>query len=168
MAYPAGTYKNFKSETKGNKSTVRGVLAYQGLESVGHTSMYILPPVIVYFMFPHIGLGNVDLYVRIAAMIITFIVSIKIINRYFVQQPLLFLDKDEGTLTEFGPEIFEVKIEEIKDVVVWEETRADGMSTKLYRLEYVLPDGKKTSGFAFTSFNKAEELIKTLKTLVTT
>lgn len=170
MTYPAATYGNFVVMKKGERVTFRGKLAYQGLESFGNMFIYIIPAIVVMSLASYLlaYVTPLEPQVRFNILLIVFFLSIypgiKAVNYYFTQA-ILMIDLSKRIISELGADTFEAAMADIKDITVLEE-KIGGGEQKVYRLQYSLVDGKKTSGFAFTSFNKAEELINVLKSTV--
>lgn len=170
MTYPAATYGNFIAIGKGERVTIKGKLAYQGLESFGNMLMYVIPAFVVTslvsYSLPYVVRldPTVTFYILLVVFFLAIYPGIKAVNYYFTQV-ILLLDVSKGTISELGSDTFEAALGDITEITVLEE-KVSGGEQKVYRLQYSLVDGKKTSGFAFTSFNKAEELITVLKSTV--
>jgi hypothetical protein len=143
-----------------NEVTIKGVLIFSGFEKFGIYFLYLFVPLIIYYIPLR---GPFLVLIKLILMIIAFVITRKIINRYFAIK-ILEINKKQMELKS-ALDDFTVKNTDIKEVSIVEDAQQkEGKELMKYRLRFVLADGEKSSVFAFTSYNKAQELAKLIKT----
>jgi hypothetical protein len=155
MEYPIAPFVKFRVREKGSKIIIAGQPKQRIDEKIGTFGLSLIGPAIFYY-FP--VRGGLLLALKVIAMILAFFVTRELIKQYIVQATLLTLEKNMLTS---NVDKFHTDFSDIKDIKVVEEAFQTGEN--LYRLKFTLSAGKKTSVFAFTSFNTAEELLNIIK-----
>jgi hypothetical protein len=122
----------------------------------------LVAPAFIYY-FPVFGFyGGVTVVLKLVLIIMAFLLSRKIITYLFAVK-ILEINKEKKELKYFLEE-FSTKTSDIKEISILEEDYGNGGANVIqYRLRFVMPEGEKTSAFAMTSYNKAQEIIELIK-----
>src|SRR6185437_11408255 len=137
------------------KTTIKAIPLRKALENVGIYILYLVPPVIIYYL-----LGTfISFVVNIVIFIVVFIISRKFLSKLF-SFPLLILDSEKHILTSIVDK-FTTDYKEIQAISLVEDVIKEGTNeTILYRLRFTLHDGEKITSFAFTSYDKLYKMLE--------
>lgn len=157
----SGVFEDSYITNKNSKTTIRGKIAYQGVESLGNlvfqAVFYAFPALIIYY-FP--VFRPTDIYIKIVLIPIVIILTWLLLHKFFQEHiqsvPLIVIDKSNNLLASVQDKS-ETKLSEIKKLDIIEEATENGNT--LYKLHFKLDNGEKTSKFAFLSFSTAERAV---------
>lgn len=160
MSYPLATFEKFIVKTKKSTLFIRAEPKRRLDEKIGAFGIFLLPLLILRLFLP---MPDSEWSILVA-LVAAFILFMKF-RIYILGVNVVKIDKQKKLLTEFSLDKFQAELSDIKELSIVEQAYVGGNEEeiKLYRLQYVLHDGERTSGFAFTSFNKAEEVLKIIK-----
>jgi hypothetical protein len=150
-----------------NAVSIRGKIAYQGLEKFGSKLMmgmfYLFLPLVPYY-WP-LTVPNA-IWIKLVLMIALFAVSYKLVNKYvapFITAMLIVKVDTKAKTLSLPMDKFQTELTAITKLSIIEEQAAKEADEKYYRLKLKLTDGEKVSTFAFTSYNKLDEILTVIK-----
>ena len=161
-------FADYIIKNKGDKITIKANLTYKGLEKFGisYASAILLTLIINAYIPLSRTSSNLIVTAKFLLVIIIFILSKILLKKLFKQilaVPILEIDKGKKTLLSTIDK-FKTDLSQMKDVSIVEEDSVEENTEELkYCLKFILPDGEKTSIFAFTSYNKLREILNLIK-----
>lgn len=163
MGYPAATYTSFIVRKQKDTLKIKADHVRGGFETLGVFGLFLFPLLLLYLYAPP---GNVKGIIFVLSFPVAYLLMWKF-ESYVLGVPIIDVNTKTKKLKELGLNKFQVEIADIKKIAVVEEMHGEGeLENKLYRLRYELPDGDKTSDFAFTSFDKAEGVLKVINSTI--
>jgi len=142
---------------------VRGTLTYTNLERSGAVFSYWVVPFLTLFIpLPFDKLTPLVAFIKLLIIIITFLLVKPYVDRLLTKS-FLEIDK-KRKIFESKIDNFKTDLSQIKEIEITEESNEDQDGEyMLYLLKFHLQNGEKTSAFAFTTYNKLEQLLKIIK-----
>lgn len=150
--------KNYIVEHK-NKVSIRGKISFSGFEQFGIFVIYMIGPLIIYYLPLR---GSIGTIIKLVFIILSFFITRIIANKYF---SIKFLEINKETKELKSPlDGFTASLSDIHELsIIEEDYHKQGKELMRYRISFTLPTGEKNSIFTFISYNSAEEILEAIK-----
>lgn len=153
------TFTKYLMRENKDRIIFRGILQFKGLEQIGIYFSYLIGPLIIYYLPVSGGLFTI---IKLLFMLLAFVITRRIVTT-LLSIKILEINKIEKEL-KFPLDNFETNLSAIRELSIIEDVyQKDNNEFMRYRLKFILPDGEKSSVFAFTAYGKAQEIIELIK-----